>query len=89
MVIDHDDANDISQEVFVKVWFHLEDFRQDSGLFTWIYRITSNECLRILKKKRQRFFLPLGDVEGELSGKIQAGHQMNGDEIQKNYNSRF
>jgi RNA polymerase sigma-70 factor (ECF subfamily) len=83
MVIDHDDANDISQEVFVKVWFHLEDFRQDSGLFTWIYRITSNECLRILKKKRQRFFLPLGDVEGELSGKIQAGHQMNGDEIQK------
>lgn len=83
MVIDHDDANDISQEVFVKVWFHLEDFRQDSGLFTWIYRIATNECLGFLKKKKRRFFLPIGDVEGELCKKISSQDHFTGDEIQQ------
>lgn len=83
MVIDHDDANDISQEVFVKVWFHLENFRQDSGLFTWIYRIATNECLGFLKKKKRRFFLPIGDVEGELSRKVSSGDHFTGDEIQQ------
>ena len=83
MVIDHDEANDVSQEVFVKIWFHLEDFRQESGLFTWIYKIATNECLRVLKKKRQRFFLPIGDVEAELSNLVSSEHQYDGDEIQK------
>jgi RNA polymerase sigma-70 factor (ECF subfamily) len=83
MVIDHEEANDVSQEVFVKVWFHLEEFRQESGLFTWIYKIATNECLRVLKKKRQRFFLPIGDVEGELSNLINSGHHFDGDEIQQ------
>jgi len=83
MVIDHDDANDISQEVFVKIWFHLEEFRQDSGLFTWIYRIATNECLSFLRKKKRRFFLPIHDVEEELAVKISSGSHFNGDEIQK------
>lgn len=83
MVIDHDDANDVTQEVFVKVWFHLEDFRGEAGLFTWIYRIATNECLGFLKKKKRRFFLPIGDVEGELSAKVSSGLHFNGDEIQQ------
>lgn len=83
MVIDHDDANDLSQEVFVKIWFHLDSFRQESGLFTWIYRIATNECLGFLKKKRMRFFLPIGDVEGELSQKVQMANHFSGDEIQQ------
>lgn len=83
MVIDHDDANDLSQEVFVKIWFHLDSFRQESGLFTWIYRIATNECLGFLKKKRMRFFLPIGDVEGELGQKVQSGNHFSGDEIQQ------
>jgi len=82
MVVDHEDANDISQEVFVKVWFHLEDFRQESGLFTWIYRIATNECFGFLRKKKKRFFLPLHDVENELAGKINSGNHFTGDEIQ-------
>ena len=48
MVIDHDDADDLTQDVFVKVWKHLENFRQDAQLFTWIYRIATNECLNFL-----------------------------------------
>jgi RNA polymerase sigma factor (sigma-70 family) len=83
MVIDHDDANDLSQEVFVKVWYNLEDFRGDSGLFTWIYRIAVRECVSFLRKKKRRFFLPIGDVEGEMARKIETGSGFSGDEIQK------
>ncbi|MBK7888002.1 MAG: sigma-70 family RNA polymerase sigma factor [Bacteroidetes bacterium] len=70
MVIDHDDANDLIQNTFIKVWQHLDGFREDSQLYTWIYRIATNECLGFLKQKRKRFFLPIGDVEGELSQKL-------------------
>ena len=82
MVVDHDDANDLTQETFIKVWNNLEGFRADSQLFTWIYRIASNECLGFLNKKRRRFFLPIGDVTAELTGKLDAGAHITGDEIQ-------
>lgn len=71
MVIDHDDANDLVQNTFIKVWQHLGNFREDSQLFTWIYRIATNECLGFLKQKRRRFYLPIADVEKELSNKIE------------------
>ena len=70
MVIDHDDTDDVMQEVFVKVWKNLDKFREDSSLFTWIYRIATNECLGFLKKKKRRFFLPIHDVVSELSNKL-------------------
>jgi len=70
MVIVHDDANDLVQNVFIKVWKHLEGFREDSQLFTWMYRIATNECLAFLKQKRKRYFLPIHDVEAELSQKV-------------------
>ena len=82
MVIDHDDANDLTQDVFVKIWNHLDSFRQDSKLFTWVYRIATNECLTFLNKKRRKFFIPLNDVEAELTGKLGAGDHISGDEIQ-------
>nr|HQU76403.1 sigma-70 family RNA polymerase sigma factor [Chitinophagales bacterium] len=44
MVEDHEDANDITQNVLVKVWRKLDDFREEAGLFTWIYRIATNEA---------------------------------------------
>jgi RNA polymerase sigma-70 factor, ECF subfamily len=82
MVIDHDDANDIVQEVFIKVWKSIDKFRQDAQLYTWVYRIATNECLTFLAKKKRRFFLPIGDVETELSSKIDYNANISGDEIQ-------
>jgi len=82
MVIDHDDANDLTQETFIKVWAHLDDFRQDSKLYTWIYRIATNECLNFLAKKRKRFFLPIVDVENELTQHIDNGKYITGNEIE-------
>jgi RNA polymerase sigma factor (sigma-70 family) len=83
MVIDHDDADDLTQEVFIKIHRYIDTFREDSQLFTWIYRIATNECLTFLDKKKRRFFLPIGDVEGELTAKVDSSADISGDEIQK------
>ena len=82
MVIDHDDADDLVQEVFVKVWKNLDKFREDSQLYTWVYRIATNECLSHLKKKKNKYFLPIGDVVGELTEKLEASSHVSGDEVQ-------
>mgnify|MGYP000546893953 FL=1 len=83
MVIDHDDADDLTQEVFIKVHKSIDNFREDSQLFTWIYRIATNECLTFLNKKRRRFFLPLEDVGKELVTKLDTSPEISGEDIQK------
>ena len=82
MVIDHDDADDLTQDVFIKIHRHINGFREDAQLFTWIYRIATNECLSFLQRKKRRFFLPIGDLEGELTTKLQSSAGLSGDEIQ-------
>jgi len=82
MVIDHDDADDLVQEVFVKVWKNMGNFREDAQLFTWIYRIATNECLNFLRKKKNRFFIPIHDIQNELTKKLDSSPYIDGDEIQ-------
>ena len=82
MVIEHDSADDIAQETFVKVWKNIESFKGDSKLYTWIYRIATNEALNHLRKKKRRFFLPIGDVEHELSSSLDTDIYYSGDQIQ-------
>jgi RNA polymerase sigma factor (sigma-70 family) len=87
MVIDHDDADDLVQDVFVKVWANLDHFREDSKLYTWIYRVATNETLTFLQKKKRKYFLPLNDVSAELANKIPANLSatLDGDEIQERF----
>jgi len=54
MVVSHEDTNDVMQNVFIKMWKHLDGFREDSQLFTWIYRIATNESLTFLEKNKKR-----------------------------------
>ena len=82
MVIDHDDSDDLTQETFIKVWKALDNFKGESQLFTWIYRIATNECLNHLAKKKRRFFLPINDITEELSNKLDDIDMISGDEIQ-------
>jgi RNA polymerase sigma factor (sigma-70 family) len=82
MVIDHDDADDVTQEVFIKIHKYIDNFREDSQLYTWIYRIATNECLSFLQKKKRRFFLPIGDLTHELTSKLDNSPHISGDEIQ-------
>lgn len=83
MVIDHDDTNDLLQNTLVKVWNSLEGFREDSQLFTWMYRIATNECLTFLKQKNKRFFLSIDNATVELKNHLTSGHQtINPDQLQ-------
>lgn len=49
---EHEDANDVMQEVFLKVWKSLEQFREDSQLYSWLFRIAHNECINWHRKNR-------------------------------------
>lgn len=82
MVIDHDDADDLTQEVFIKIHKSIGTFREDALLYTWIYRIATNECLSFLQRKKRRYFLSLSDVTKELSAKLDSSPHITGDEIQ-------
>ncbi len=72
MVVDHDDANDVLQNVFIKVWNGLENFREDSQLYTWLYRIATNECLTFLEQQKRKAAVSLSDIEEGLSNKVKA-----------------
>src|ERR1700712_2180749 len=72
IVVDHEDANDILQNMFIKVWNSLDNFREDSQLYTWLYRIATNECLTFLEQQKRRSSVSLSDVESGLSNKILA-----------------
>ena len=67
MVVDHEDANDVLQNMFIKVWNALENFREDSQLYTWLYRISTNESLTFLEQKKKRSSVSLSDVESGLA----------------------
>ena len=64
LVIEHEDANDILQNVFIKVWNSLDGFKMQSQLYTWLYRIATNECLSFLEQKRKK---ATQSLEGEKS----------------------
>lgn len=82
MVVDHDDSDDVLQNTFIKAYNGLKNFRGDSQLFTWLYRIATNESLTFLKKKRTKFFIPMVDVEHELAQNLESDALISGDEIQ-------
>ncbi len=82
IVIGHDDTDDVLQNTMVKVWRSIGDFRAESGLYTWIYRIATNEALTFLKQKKKRTFAPWVDVEQKISESLESDEWFNGDEIQ-------
>ena len=72
MVIDHEDANDVLQNVFLRVWNGLENFREDSQLYTWLYRIATNECLTYIEQQKKRMSVSLDEFDSGLSNKVRA-----------------
>ncbi len=81
MVIEHEDANDVIQNVLIKVWKNLGNFREGSKLYTWLYRIATNESLTFLNKKKKKFFAPIDDDESDLSNRLKADPFFDGDEV--------
>ncbi|MFP4620257.1 MAG: RNA polymerase sigma factor [Bacteroidales bacterium] len=83
IVIIHDDSDDILQNTFIKAWKGLDHFREDSKLYTWLYRIATNESLTFLKQKKKRQHVPFLDVETQLINKMESDEYFSGDQIQK------
>ena len=83
MVLNHDDADDLVQDVFIKVWKNLSDFRQDAQLYTWIYRIATNESVSFLNKKKAKNNISIDDVSEQLSNSLNEEDCFTGDAIQK------
>ena len=82
MVVDHDDANDVMQNMFIKVWNGLENFREDSQLYTWFYRIATNESLSILEQSKKRSAISMSDVEHNLANKVVADSNFDANKLE-------
>ncbi len=79
----HDDSNDLLQEVFIKVWAALPNFRGESGLYTWIYRIATNEILNFLRKQKFKALVSLESSVAIFEKRIDEDPYFNGDELQR------
>lgn len=80
----HEDANDLTQNTFLKAWRALPDFRGDSGLYTWLYRIATNEALSFLKRNKSRFFLSIDDEAINLENTLENDQYFDGSKLQIN-----
>ena len=82
ILISHDDADEVSQIVFIKLWQNAASFQYNSALSSFIYRIAYNESVTFLKqKKRFQSFDDILDANGEYKGMVESGIEMSGDEI--------
>jgi RNA polymerase sigma-70 factor (ECF subfamily) len=82
LVIIHDDADDILQNTFIKVWSSLQNFRHDASLYTWLYRIATNEALSWLNQKKKKSLLSLSNYDKLLENSLESDKYFNGDDLQ-------
>ncbi len=83
IVISHEDTDDVLQNVFVKVWQGLKEFRNDSKLYTWMYRIATNEALNFLNEKRRKVYGNTEELSAFLENTLESDVYFSGDDIQK------
>jgi RNA polymerase sigma factor (sigma-70 family) len=72
MVVTHEDADDVLQNVFIKAWNALDNFREDAKLSTWLYRIAVNESLTHLEQQKKRTSISFDDVAETMENKLHA-----------------
>ena len=84
MVIDHDDANDVLQNTFMKAWTNIDNFRGDAKLSTWLYKIAINESITFVNKKKVMNQLSLDDDESFLVNQLESDEWFDGDQAQIN-----
>jgi RNA polymerase sigma-70 factor (ECF subfamily) len=83
MVIDHEDADDVLQNTFLKAWRYLDNFRGDAALRTWLYRIATNESLTFLNQRNKRQHQDLKTLQDNVQHSMGPGRAADGDEIQR------
>ena len=78
-VNNHEDADDLVQEIFMKIWTALPSFRGDAQLFTWVYRIATNETLNWLRREKVRSALRFTSIDAEMERRIDSDPFFDGD----------
>ncbi len=82
-VFNHEDANDVVQNTFIKVWKGLDNFRADSKLYTWLYRIATNECITFVNKRKKNQSEDISDEEGNMyASSLKADQYFDGNEAE-------
>ena len=79
----HEDSNDLLQDIFIKIWAALPNFRREARLYTWLYRIATNEVLNHLRKQKFKALISLDSASAILERKIDDDAYFNGDELQR------
>ena len=82
IVLNHDDADDVLQNTFIKVYKNIDGFKGDSKLFSWMYRIATNEALSFIKQRAKLQGITDIDYQEKLVSNLQADVFFEGDEIQ-------
>lgn len=82
MVLDHDDAHDVLQNTFVKVFQYLKNFKGESKLFSWMYRIATNEAITFINQKAKRGGMTSETMQTKIVENLKADEWFDGDEIQ-------
>ena len=82
-VCSHEDTDDLLQEIFIKIWAALPSFRGEAQLFTWLYRIATNETLNYLRKQKVRASLRFQSLDAEMERRIDEDPYFNGTEAQR------
>ena len=82
MVLDHDDANDLLQNTFIKAWTNIDGFQGNSKISTWLYRIATNEALTFLSRQNANEFISLDDEDASPVN-LETDEYFDGDELQR------
>lgn len=82
IVLDHDDTDDVLQNTFIKVYKNIDGFKGESKLYSWLYRIATNESLTFLKQKSKKAGISDGELKDRMVENLQADVYFEGDEIQ-------
>lgn len=82
MVIIHEDADDLTQNTFIKAFRNFDKYEGNSSIFTWLYRIATNEALTFLEKKKKRYFFSIDDHQDKMESYLDQPGSLNGDQIQ-------
>lgn len=83
IVISHDDTDDVLQNTFIKVHKNIDKFNQESKLFSWMYRIATNEAITFINKRAKERKVDISELHDQLAATLESDVYFNGDEIQR------
>jgi len=83
IVLNHDDADDVLQNTFIKVFKNIHSFKENSKLYSWIYRIATNEAITFINKKASKQHVDISELQHKITDNLHEDPHYSGNEIQQ------